>query len=89
MPNTVECAFSASRKAAITCSPRLKLSMMVRERRKRWSFVDLDFLKPDWYLLKKPLSSRCFLQPVNGGFDVRVLCVIVQPPKPTFLLNEV
>ena len=24
-----------------------------------------------------------FLQPVNGGFDVRVLCVIVQPPKPT------
>ena len=30
-----------------------------------------------------------FLQPVNGGFDVRVLCVIVQPPKPTFLLDEV
>ena len=22
--------------------------------------VDLDFLKPDWYLPKKPLSSRCF-----------------------------
>ena len=30
-----------------------------------------------------------FLQLVDGGFDVRVLCVIVQPPKPTFLLNEV
>ena len=30
-----------------------------------------------------------FLQLVNGGFDVRVLCVVVQPPKPTFLLNEV
>ena len=29
------------------------------------------------------------LQPVNGGFDVRVLCVIVQPPKPTFLLYEI
>ena len=30
------------------------------------------------------------LQPVNGGFDVRVLCVIVQPPiKPTFYLDEV
>ena len=27
---------------------------------KRWLFVDLDFLKPDWYLLKNPLSSRCF-----------------------------
>ena len=25
----------------------------------------------------------------NGGFDVRVRCVIVQPPKPTFLLDEV
>ena len=22
---------------------------------KRWSFVDLDFLKRDWYSLKKPL----------------------------------
>ena len=30
-----------------------------------------------------------FLQLVNGGFDVRVLCVIVQQPKPTFLLDEV
>ena len=30
-----------------------------------------------------------FLQPVNGGFDVRVLCVIVQPPKPLFLLDEI
>ena len=29
------------------------------------------------------------LQLVNGGFDVRVLCVIVQPPKPTFLLDEI
>ena len=57
---TLSNAFSTSRKAAITCSPRLKLSMMVWEKRKRWSFVDLDFLKPDWYLLKKPLSSRCF-----------------------------
>ena len=29
------------------------------------------------------------LQPVNSGFDVRVLCAIVQPPKPTFLLYEI
>ena len=29
------------------------------------------------------------LQSANGGFDVRVLCVVVQPPKPTFLLDEV
>ena len=29
------------------------------------------------------------LQPVNSGFDVRVLCVIIQPPKPTFLLDEI
>ena len=30
-----------------------------------------------------------FLQLVNGGFGIRALCVIVQPPKPTFLLDEV
>ena len=30
-----------------------------------------------------------FLQLVDGGFGVRILCVIVQPPKPTFLLDEV
>ena len=30
-----------------------------------------------------------FLQLVDGGFGVRVLCVIVQPAKATFLLNEV
>ena len=30
-----------------------------------------------------------FLQLVNGGLDVGVLCVVVQPPKPTFLLDEV
>ena len=29
------------------------------------------------------------LQPANGGFDVRVLCAIVQLPKPTFLLDEI
>ena len=29
------------------------------------------------------------LQPVNGGFDVRVLCAVVQLPKPTFLLYEI
>ena len=30
-----------------------------------------------------------FLQLANGGFRVRILCVIAQPPKPTFLLNEI
>ena len=29
------------------------------------------------------------LQLVNGGFGIRILCVIVQPPKPTFLLDEI
>ena len=29
------------------------------------------------------------LQLVNSGFDVRVLCVIVQVPKPTFLICEI
>ena len=29
------------------------------------------------------------LQLVNGGFDVRILCVIVQLPKPMFLLDEI
>ena len=33
VPNMVEC-FSTSRKAAILCSPRLELSMMVLERQK-------------------------------------------------------
>ena len=23
-------------------------------------FVDLAFLKPDWYLVRKPVSLRCF-----------------------------
>ena len=32
----------------------------LRETKKMVIFVDLDFLKPDWYLLKKPLPSRCF-----------------------------
>ena len=30
-----------------------------------------------------------FLQLVDGGFRIKVLCVVVQPPKPTFLLDEV
>ena len=30
-----------------------------------------------------------FLELVNGGFDVRVMCVIAQSPKPMFLLDEV
>ena len=29
------------------------------------------------------------LQLVYGGFGVRVLCVTVQPPKPTFFFDEI
>ena len=29
------------------------------------------------------------MQLVNGGFGVRILCDIVQPPKPTFFLDEI
>ena len=29
------------------------------------------------------------LQLVNGGFGVRILSVIVQPPKPTFFFDEI
>ena len=29
------------------------------------------------------------LQLVNGGIGVRILCIIVQPAKPTFLLDEI
>ena len=36
-----------ARKAATTCSPVLKLSMMDWDRRNRWSSVDIAFLKPD------------------------------------------
>ena len=30
-----------------------------------------------------------FLQLVFGGFGARILCVIVQPPKPMFFFNEI
>ena len=42
---TLSKAFSTSRKAATTCSPLLKLSMMDWDSLKRWSLVDLAFLK--------------------------------------------
>ena len=29
------------------------------------------------------------LQLVYGGFGFRILCVIVQPPKPTFFFDEI
>ena len=47
---TLSKAFTTSRKAATTCSPLsplLKLSMMDWDSLKRWSSVDLAFLKPD------------------------------------------
>ena len=44
---TLSNAFLTSRKAATTCSPLLKLSMMDWDSLKRWSSVDLALLKPD------------------------------------------
>ena len=44
---TLSKAFSTSRKAATTCSPLLKFSMMDWDGLKRGSSVDLAFLKPD------------------------------------------
>ena len=55
---TLSKAFSTSRKAATTCSPLLKLSMMDWNNLKRWSLVDLALLKPDWCLFKSPIFSR-------------------------------
>ena len=57
----------------------------------------LDLILSRWSCRIFPANSRFliyfgpnfFLQLVNGGFDVRVLCVIVQQPKPMFLLDEV
>ena len=46
MPNIVK-SFSTSRKAATTCSPLLKLSIMDWDSLKRWSSVYLALLKPD------------------------------------------
>ena len=46
VPNIIK-SFSTSRKAATTCSPLLKLSMMDWDSLKRWSSVDLAVLKPD------------------------------------------
>ena len=54
---TLSKALSTSRKAAITCSPLMKLSMDW-ESLKRWSSVDLFCLKPDRCLFMKPMSSR-------------------------------
>ena len=47
MPNILSNASSTSRKAATTCSPLLKLSMMDWDSLKRWSSVDLALLKLD------------------------------------------
>ena len=44
---TLSKAFTTSRKAATTCSPLLKLSMMDWDSLKIWSLVDVAFLKPD------------------------------------------
>ena len=44
---TLSKAFPTSRKAATMCSLLLKLSMMDWDSLKRWSLVDLAFLKPD------------------------------------------
>ena len=52
---TLSKVFSTSRRDAITCSLPLKLSITVYDRRKRWLFVDLAFLKPDW----RWISSLC------------------------------
>ena len=46
VPNIAK-AFLTSRKAATTCSPLLKLSMIDWDSLKRWSLVDSALLKPD------------------------------------------
>ena len=58
MCQTLSKAFSTSRKAATTCSPLLKLSIMDWDSLKRWSSVDLAFLKPDCCLFINPTCSR-------------------------------
>ena len=57
MPNIVN-TFSMSRKAAISYSPLLKLSMMDWDSLNKCSSIDLGFLKPDWCLFKNPIFSR-------------------------------
>ena len=49
------------KKAATTCSPLLKLSIMDWDSLKRWSLVDLALLKPDQCLFKNPNFSRWHL----------------------------
>ena len=46
------------KKAATTCSPLLKLSMMDWDSLTRWSVVDLVLLKPDLSLFKYLIFSR-------------------------------
>ena len=59
MPKIDEC-FLMSRKATGTCSSQIETSFPKQSKRDGKLFVDLDFLNADWYLLKKPGSSRCF-----------------------------
>ena len=51
-------AFSMSGKAATTCSPLLKLSMMDWDSLKRFPSVDIVLLTPDCGLFIKPIYSR-------------------------------
>ena len=55
---TLSNAFSTSRKVATMCSPLLKLSIMDWDNLKRWSSVDLGFLKPGCCLFMNPICSR-------------------------------
>ena len=59
MPNIVECFFDIQEGRYYMFAPIEAFHDGLRETEKM-VIVDLDFLKPDWYLLKKPFSSRCF-----------------------------
>ena len=59
VPNIVECFFDIQ-ESRYYMFALIEVFRDGLEETEKWSFVDLDFLKPDWYLLKKPLSSRCF-----------------------------
>ena len=51
--------------------------------------MDLQNFSPTNNRFLVYFGPNFFVQLVNGGLGIRILCVIVQPPKAMFLLDEI
>ena len=57
MPNIVKGFFNVKERCYYLFTSA-ELSITVCDRQKRWSVVGLAVLKPEWYLLRKLVSSK-------------------------------